>query len=143
MTSYPVGNKTSSLSRKPCIPDKKSYYGTLSGSHGRSFKIRHEKSPEASLGGGLTMTSYPVGHKTSLSRKPMMKYWSLSNFYKKQQILILKTDQFINVVNGLSRLHNTANKFFSFDSVALPVNWNVYIGLYETPLQGNSLNNQT
>jgi len=24
----------------------KRYYGTLSGSHGRSFRIRHEKSPE-------------------------------------------------------------------------------------------------
>jgi len=120
MTSYPVCNKTS-FSRKPCIPEK-SYYGTLSGSHGRSFRIRHEKLPEAPLakksrwrhirfaiklrylrnhalqiksyywslsgsyghafrirheklreappGGGLTITSYPVGNTTSLSRKP-------------------------------------------------------------------------
>jgi len=49
MTLYPVGIKTS-LSRKPCIPEK-SYHGTLSGSHGRSFRIRHEKSPEAPSGG--------------------------------------------------------------------------------------------
>jgi len=46
-------------------------------------------------GGGLTMTSYPVGNKTSLSRKPciadkkilwitIMKSWSLSHFYKKK-----------------------------------------------------------
>jgi len=48
----------------------KSYYGTLSGSHGRSFIIRHKKSPGVPPGGGLTMTSYPVGNKTSLSRKP-------------------------------------------------------------------------
>jgi len=32
-------NKTS-LSRKPCIPDKKTYYGTLSGSHAPSFRER-------------------------------------------------------------------------------------------------------
>jgi len=48
----------------------KSYYRTLSGSHGHSFRIRHKNSPEAPPGGGLTMTSYPVGNKTSLSRKP-------------------------------------------------------------------------
>jgi len=46
-----------------------------------------------------------------------MKSWSLSNFYfkkilKKQQILILKTYQFINVVNGVSRSLKTANIFF-------------------------------
>jgi len=37
--------------------------------------------------------------------------------------------QFLNVVNGVSRSHKTANIFFSLDSVAWPVNWNVYIGL--------------
>jgi len=41
-----------------------------------------------------------------------MKSWSLSNFYKKQQILIQKTYQFINVVNGMSHSHKTANTFF-------------------------------
>jgi len=46
---------------------KKSCYRTLSGSHGRSFRIRQEKSPEAPPGG--VVTSYPVGNKTS-SRKP-------------------------------------------------------------------------
>jgi len=66
MTSYLACNKIS-LSRKPCIPEK-SYYGTLSGSHGHSLRIRHEKSPEVPPGGGLTMTSCPVGNKTSLSR---------------------------------------------------------------------------
>jgi len=58
MTSYPVGNKTS-LSRKPCIADK-SYYGTQSASHGRSYRIRHAKS------------------------------WSFSNFYKKTASINLK-----------------------------------------------------
>jgi len=107
----------------------KSYNGTLSGSHGRSSRIRYKNSPEAPPCGGLTMTSCPVGKKTSLSRKPciadtkllwitIMKSWSQSNVYKKQQILILKTYQFINVVNGGSRSHKTANIFFSFDSVA-------------------------
>jgi len=72
----------------------KCYYGTLSGSHGRSFNIRHEKSREAPPGGGLTMTSCPVGNKISLSRKPsivdkkflwitIMKSWLQSNFSKK------------------------------------------------------------
>jgi len=48
----------------------KSYYGTLSGSHARSFRIHHEKSPEAPPGGEITMTSYTVCNITSLSRKP-------------------------------------------------------------------------
>jgi len=48
----------------------KSYYGSLSGSHGRSFRIRHEKSPEALPSVEITMTSYPACNKTSLSRKP-------------------------------------------------------------------------
>jgi len=39
-------------------------------------------------------------------------------FIKKQQILIQKTYQFINVVYGVSHSHKTANIFFSFDSVA-------------------------
>jgi len=69
MTSFPVGNKTS-LSWKPCIPIK-SYYGTLSGSHGLSFRIRHEKSPEAPPGGEITMTSYPVSNNTSLCSEAM------------------------------------------------------------------------
>jgi len=50
----------------------KSYYGLLSGSHGRSFRIRHVKVRAAPPGEVLTMTmtSYTVGNKTSLSRKP-------------------------------------------------------------------------
>jgi len=66
----------------------KSYYRTLSGSHGRTFRIRHEKSREASAGGEIMMTSYPAGNKTSLYRKlcipdkklllnTMVKSWSL------------------------------------------------------------------
>jgi len=68
MTSYPACNNTS-LSRKPYIVDK-SYYGTLSGSHDRSIRIRHKKSPKAPPGEEIMMTSYPVGNKTSLSHKP-------------------------------------------------------------------------
>jgi len=44
-------------------------------------------------------------------------------------LLFQKTYQFINVVNGVSHSHKTANIFFSFDSVAQPVKRNVYIGL--------------
>jgi len=116
MTSYPVGNKTL-LSR---ILDK-SWYGTLSWSHGHSFRIRHEKSRKR---GEITMTSYPACNKTPLSLKPcisnkklvmntFMKSWLLSNFYKKQNFNInSKTYQFINVVNGVSHSHKTANLFF-------------------------------
>jgi len=42
---------------------KKSCYGTLSGSYGRSSSIRHKKSREAPPGGQITMTSYPVCKK--------------------------------------------------------------------------------
>jgi len=107
----------------------KNYYGTLSGSHGRSFRTRHENSPGAPTGGEITMTLYPVGNKTSLSRKPcipdkmllwitIMKSCSPSNFYKKTANINSKTFQFINVVNGVSHSHKTANILFSFDSVA-------------------------
>jgi len=43
----------------------KSYYGTLSGIHGRSFRIRHKNSPEAPPSGEITMTSYPACNETS------------------------------------------------------------------------------
>jgi len=59
-TSYPACNITS-LSRKQCIPEK-NYYGTLLGSHGRSFRIGHENVRAAPPVWGLTMTSYPVGN---------------------------------------------------------------------------------
>jgi len=48
----------------------KSYYRTLSGSHGRTFRIRIEKSREAPPGVEITMTSYPACNKNTLSRKP-------------------------------------------------------------------------
>jgi len=96
MTSVPVDNKISA-SRKPCIADKKCY-GSLSGKHGRSFRTRREKVRAALPGGGLTMTSCPVGNKISLSRKPcivtfqlpwitIMKSWSLCNFKKNSKQL--------------------------------------------------------
>jgi len=37
---------------------------TLSGSHGHSLRIRHEKLPEAPTGGEITMTSYPAIRKS-------------------------------------------------------------------------------
>jgi len=45
----------------------KSYYRTLSGSHGRSFRIRHKKFPEAPSSIEITMTSYPPCNKIALS----------------------------------------------------------------------------
>jgi len=47
----------------------KSYCGTLSASHGRPFRIRHKKLPEAPPSGKIMMTSYPVGNETLLFRK--------------------------------------------------------------------------
>jgi len=67
MTSYPPCNKTS-LSRNQASQIK-SYYRTLSESHGRSFRIRHKKLTEAPPSGEIMMTSYPVGNETLLSRK--------------------------------------------------------------------------
>jgi len=46
----------------------KSYYGTLLGSDGHSFRIRHENVRAAPPGRRLRTTS--VGNKTSLSQKP-------------------------------------------------------------------------
>jgi len=40
------------------------------------------------------------------------KSWSLSDFHKKQQILMQKTYQFLNVVNRVSHSYKTANKLF-------------------------------
>jgi len=81
------------LAIKPCYLENHAYqikrfYETLSGSHGRSIRIRHENSSEAPTSGKITMTSYPACNKTSLSRKPcipdktllwnnMRKSWSL------------------------------------------------------------------
>jgi len=74
-------------------------------------------------GGEITTLKYPVGNKTSLSRKPCIadkkllwnairKSRSLSNFYIKKQISIKKTYQFINFVYIVSRSHKTPNIFF-------------------------------
>jgi len=51
-----------------------SYYWTLSGSHGRSFRIRHEKLPEAPLAEKTRWrhTRHAI-NKTSLSRKPCLQ----------------------------------------------------------------------
>jgi len=98
MTSYPACNKTS-LSRKTCIPIK-SYYGTLSWSHARSFRIRHEKVCAVPPGGGLTMTSYPFdnkprylgNHASQIKRllNTFMKSWSLSTLQKTANINFFK-----------------------------------------------------
>jgi len=124
MKSYPAGNKTS-LYRKPCIPDRQLLWITMI-SHGRSFRIHHEKLPKAPSCGEITMTWYFTCNKSSLpcilDKKllwiTIRKSWSLSDFHKKQQIFIQKTYQFMNVVNGVSHSHKTANLCFSFDSVA-------------------------
>jgi len=60
------------ITGKTCITEIKSYYGSLSGSLGCSFRIRHEKSLEASPGREIPMTSYPACKQTSLSRKSNM-----------------------------------------------------------------------
>jgi len=60
---------------KPChlgnyASQTKNYWGTLSGSNGRSIRISHENSPEAPPCGEIMMTSHRVCNITSLSRKP-------------------------------------------------------------------------
>jgi len=68
LKSYPPCN-TTSLSRKPCIPDKKLPWNTVrkSWSHLQtpSWKIAW-----SALGVEITMTSYPACNKSTLSRKP-------------------------------------------------------------------------
>jgi len=56
-----IGNYASQI--KSCIR-------TLSGSHGRCFRIRHETLREELPGADWKMTSNPVGNKNSWSRKP-------------------------------------------------------------------------
>jgi len=51
----------------------KSYFGSLSGSHARSFRIRPKQSSEAPLGEKIMMTSYPACNKTLLSQKPCIR----------------------------------------------------------------------
>jgi len=64
------------LAIKPCYLEShasqlKIYNGTLAGSHGRSFRIRHKNSPETPPSGEITMTSYPACNKTSFISKAM------------------------------------------------------------------------
>jgi len=100
MTSYLACNKTS-LSRKPCIPDNNLLWNAI----GRSWSLFQNQNQSWKIalsapGGGLTMTSCPVGNNTSISRKPcisdikllwitIMKSLSPSNFYKKKQQIII------------------------------------------------------
>jgi len=80
MTSYPACNK-SSLSRKPYFQDKQftmEHYQEVMVVLSEFFMKVHA----APSGGGLTMTSYPVGNKASLYQKPFIAdkklYGSLS-----------------------------------------------------------------
>jgi len=71
MTSDPVGNKTSlSHYLGNHTSQIKIYNATLTGSHGRSFRIRPKKLPEAHPSGEIMTTSYPACNETSLYRKP-------------------------------------------------------------------------
>jgi len=56
---------------------RKSYYGTPSESHGRSFRNCYEELRKVTPGREITMTSYPAYNKTSLSRKTFIpdKKW--------------------------------------------------------------------
>jgi len=86
MTSYPACNKSTSLGNH--ASQIKSYYWSLSGSNGHSFRIHHKKSPEAPSGGEIMMTSYTAGNKTSLYRKPcILDKKSLWNTMRKSRSL--------------------------------------------------------
>jgi len=100
------------------VSQVKSCYGSLSRSRGRSFRIRREKSREAPPGGQITMTSYLAAKPRYLENHALQikSYngslsWSLGHLVK-QQILIQKTYQFINVVNGVRHSHKTVNILF-------------------------------
>jgi len=66
----------------------KSYYGSLSGSHSRCFRIRHEKSRELPPGGEITMTSYLACNKTSVSRKPCIADKSTMDHYEENMVAL-------------------------------------------------------
>jgi len=79
MTSYTLAIKPRYLGNN--ASQIKSYYVTLSGSHGRSFRIRHKKLRLAPSGGEVMLTSYPVCNKTSLSRKPCVHTFSHLTYF--------------------------------------------------------------
>jgi len=66
-----------SLSRKPFIKAKKLLWNAIRKSFWL-FQTPSWKNTCGALGGGLTMTSYPVGNKSLLSRKPCMQ---LNSYY--------------------------------------------------------------
>jgi len=88
MTSYSVGNKTS-LSWKPCIAHKSNY-----GSHARSFRIRHEKSPEAPLAEDWRWRHIrlAIEHRYLENHASQIKsyYWALSWSFGRLVICIKK-----------------------------------------------------
>jgi len=75
----------------------KSYYGTLWGSHGRAFRIRHEKSHEAPPGEEITMKSYLVGSKTSLSRKPCIPDEKLLIKGRYQEVMVALSESVMKI----------------------------------------------
>jgi len=100
MTSYMACNKPS-LSWMLCIPYIKSGYGTQSGSHIRSFRIRHEKSLEVPPSGELAMTSYPACNKPSLSRKPCILHTHIG-MERYQKVMVALSEPVME--NRLKRL---------------------------------------
>jgi len=62
MISYPVGFAMKPHYLENHTSQIKSYYISLSGSYGRSFRICPEKLRAAPTDGEITMTSYPVGN---------------------------------------------------------------------------------
>jgi len=126
MTSYPACKKTL-LSRKPCIPDKKllwNYQEVMVALSGSIMKNRVKRPLVVkSRWRHIQLAKKPwclENHAWQIKSYSRSLSWSLDRLvsFIKQQILIQKTYQFINVVNGVSHSHKTENIFFLFDSVA-------------------------
>jgi len=64
-------------------------------SHGHSFRIRHEKSPKAPPDWEITMTSYPVCNKTSLSRKPWIS--DKINVERYQEVMVALSESVMKI----------------------------------------------
>jgi len=121
------------LAIKPCYLGNhasqiKSYYGTLSGSHCRSFRIRHEKTPEAT-----PKTSYPACNKTSLSRKPCITdksyYTSLSGSHARSFIMRHEKSREAPSGGGLTITSNTVSNTTSLSRKSCMVAEKLLYGL--------------
>jgi len=88
MTSYPACH-TTSLSWKPCIQDNKIHMELYIRKSWSLFQNASCKIAWSAPCGEITMTSYSVGNKTSLSQKPCIKDKQINmEFYQEVMVAL-------------------------------------------------------